>query len=318
MSEYYDEVIGLSHEERFPLSRSWTIRQLGLDFCDEYSSVLISGIGRFGYTKSGDICFFDREPDIYPQTIPVTTVVLCLESLSERLQRRFPDAVCIALPDPRATFIDLGLRLLGEGKVEVSTDIKRPFEIHPSARVGEHSVIHPECRVDEGVTIGAGCTIHRGTWIQAGAVIRDGAVIGVEGINAYRGYDGRQRGFPHFAGVIIGENVEIGSGAVVVRGILNSTRIGRDSVIGNLCNIGHAVEIANKVWMSVGCLVGGHTRIGDGATLGMGVALKDNIVIGENAQIGMGSVVVKSIMSNISVFGNPARPVGRIQAGPSR
>jgi serine acetyltransferase len=50
----------------------------------------------------------------------------------------------------------------------------------------------------------------------------------------------------------------------------------------------------------------------------MGVSVKDNINIGDNVQIGMGSVVVKTIKSNTSVFGNPAKPIGLIQAGPVR
>jgi UDP-3-O-[3-hydroxymyristoyl] glucosamine N-acyltransferase len=277
-----------------------------------------AGLARLGYTKAGDLCFCDREPGVELEEVAAGTIILCTEALVGMLSERFPGANCLPLPDPRATFIDLGRRLLAEGKVEVSVAVPRPFGIHPTVQVGEQTVIHPETRIDANVKIGAQCVIHRGTWLQAGAVIRDNTVVGVEGINAYKGLDGKQRSFPHFASVIIGENVEIGAGAVVVRGILNSTRIGKDSVIGNLSNIGHVVEIGEKVWMSVGCLIGGHTRIGAGATLGMGVAVKDNIEIGEKAQVGMASVVVKSVAAGTSVFGNPARAIPSIQAGPAR
>lgn len=304
--------------DRFSLSPPQTISALGLGTAAEMASDSIFGIARLGYTKPGDMCFCDREPGAELDAIPAGTIILCTENLAGHLQQRFPAVVCIPLPDPRSSFIDLGHRLLSEGKVDVSVAVPRPFGIHPTVQVGAQSVIHPETRIDEGVKIGAQCVIHRGTWIQAGAVIRDNSVVGVDGINAYRGQDGGQRSFPHFASVIIGEQVEIGAGAVVVRGILNSTRIGRDSVIGNLSNIGHVVEIGEKVWMSVGCLIGGHTRIGAGATLGMGVTVRDNIEIGARAQVGMASVVVKSVAPDASVFGNPARVVGPIQAGPAR
>ncbi|MEW6133716.1 MAG: DapH/DapD/GlmU-related protein [Pseudomonadota bacterium] len=304
-------------KERFNLARPGSLADLGISAADGGSRAVVSGLARLGHTASGDLCFCDREPAADVE-VADGTVILCTEALQASLQKRFAKAVCIALPDPRAAFIDLGHRLLADGVVEVSAAVPRPFGIHPGAHIGEHSVVHPEVRIDDGAKIGAQCVIHRGTWIRAGAVIRDNTVVGVEGINAYRGLDGRQRNFPHFASVIIGENVEIGAGAVVVRGILNSTRIGRDSVIGNLSNIGHVVEIGEKVWMSVGCLIGGHTRIGAGATLGMGVAVRDNVEIGENAQVGMASVVVKSVAPNTSVFGNPARAMGPIQAGPVR
>lgn len=301
--------------ERFNLIRpvSWSESDI-----DSKHSVMLTGVARLGHTRTGDLCFCDRQPTADLKEVAPGTIVLCTEGLLDNLCERFPSVVCIVQPDPRAAFIDLGHRLLAEGKIEVSGKVPRPFGIHPSAQIGAQTVVHPETRIEENVKIGAQCVIHRGTWIQAGAVIRDNTVVGVEGINAYRGLDGKLRSFPHFASVIIGENVEIGAGAVVVRGILNSTRIGKNSVIGNLSNIGHVVEIGEKVWMSVGCLIGGHTRIGDGATLGMGVAVRDNIEIGKNAQVGMASVVVKSVAANTSVFGNPARAMAGIQAGPAR
>ncbi len=283
------------------------------------SSVYITGIARFGQASSGDLCFCDQLPST-AEVFEVAggTIILCTDAVIGLLQERFPTAICLVITDPRATFIDLGHRLLAENNIGVSSAIPQPFGVHSSVQVGFQTLIHPEVRIDEDVKIGSQCVIHRGSWIQRGAIVRDNTVIGVEGINAYKGQDGKQRRFPHFASVIIGENVEIGAGTVIVRGILNSTRIGCDTVIGNLSNIGHGVEIGKKVWMSVGCLIGGHTRIGDGATLGLGVAVKDNITIGCCAQVGMGSVVVKAVPNSTSVFGNPARNVGSIQAGPRR
>jgi UDP-3-O-[3-hydroxymyristoyl] glucosamine N-acyltransferase len=318
MNRRTDNAPNSTKPDRFSLARPQCVVGLAPDVSGKFAACAVSGIARLGYTELGDLCFCDREPGDDLKDIPEGTIVLCTENLSTQLRQRFPGVTCIPLPDPRATFIDLGHRLLAEGQIEVSVAIPRPFGIHPTAEIGAQSVIHPETRIDAGAKIGVQCVIHRGTWIQSGAVIRDNTVVGVEGINAYRGLDGKQRSFPHFASVIIGENAAIGAGAVVVRGILNSTRIGRDSVIGNLSNIGHVVEIGEKVWMSVGCLIGGHTRIGAGATLGMGVAVKDNIEIGENAQVGMASVVVKSVAAGASMFGNPARAVGPIQAGPTR
>lgn len=318
MNEQKDEMAYSIQLDRFPFHAPLMLFDLGLDLLGEAATISISGVSRLGFSKHGDLSFCDREPGDELKSIPGTAVVLCTHGLVNNLRQRFPTTVCIALPDPRSTFIDLGHRLLEEGRCEVSAAIPRPFGIHSTAQVGAQSVIHPETRIDENVKIGAHCVIHRGTWLQAGAVIRDHVVLGVEGINAYLGQDGELRNFPHFASVIIGENVEIGAGAILVRGVLSSTRVGSNSVIGNLCNIGHGVEIGEKVWMSVGCLIGGHTRIGTRATLGLGVAVKDNILIGANTQVGMGSVVVKSVAPYASVFGNPARVVSPIQAGPAR
>jgi UDP-3-O-[3-hydroxymyristoyl] glucosamine N-acyltransferase len=303
--------------ERFALRTPFALSKTGFTVPTGLSDVLVQGIARLGATAAGDLCFCDRPPGNHIVSVPAGTIIFCPKDMLESLGDRFAGAHIVPLDDPRAAFIDLGHKLLAANEVGLSFPIRMPFG-SASAMIGEGTIVHPEARIDAGVRIGANCVIHRGVWLQEGVTIRDNSVIGSEGINAYRGADGRQRGFPHFAGVIVGEGVEIGSGVVVVRGILNSTRIGAGSVIGNLTNIGHGVEIGDKVWMSVGCLVGGHTRIGSGATLGMGVVVRDNIKIGRSAQIGMASVVLRNVDPDVSVFGNPARVVPRIQAGPDR
>lgn len=303
-------------KERFALKKRKYLSEI-LKALNISNKIEIKGLARLGFSQPNDVCFCDRLPSDELEVAP-KTLIFCTDFLLAPLKERFLDAECIAVPDPRATFIDLGYQLLEDELIDVSSEMPRPFGIHPNAKISKTAVIHHETRIEDNVIIGENCVIHRGTWIQANTVIRDNTVIGTEGINAYRGQDGRMRSFPHFAGVFIGENVEIGANSVIVRGIVNSTQIGSYSIIGNLSNIGHGVEIAERVWMSVGCLIGGHSQIGTGATLGMGVSVKDNTNIGESAQIGMGSVVTKAIADNTSVFGNPARIVRGIQAGPKR
>lgn len=279
----------------------------------------VSGFARLGHGGAGDLCFCDRDPGPTLDALPTDLVVLTTAELTQTLAKRFPSVVWVPLIDPRAVFIDLGMKLLSEDVVGVSDAIPRPFGVDTTVRIGAHTFIDSKVRIDEGVIIGHHCVIHRGTWVQAGSMIRDHSVIGGEGINAYRGLDGRQRRFPHLAGVAIGKGVEIGAHTVIPRGILTSTFIGEGAVIGNLSNIGHGAVIEKGVWMSVGCLIGGHTRIGEGATLAMGVTVRDNLEVGARAQIGMGSVVARTVGPDTSVFGNPARSVaGRMNAGPER
>jgi UDP-3-O-[3-hydroxymyristoyl] glucosamine N-acyltransferase len=310
--------------ERFSLIRPLSLKTLlafaeGADIPRGLPDVMVKGLARLGLGEEGDLCFCDRDPGPMIDALPLGLIMLCSAELVQALAPRFQNVIWIPLVDPRSIFIDLGMHLLSKEEVDISDAIPRPLGIHPTVKMGVHTVIDPTVRIDEGVVIGHHCVIHRGTWLQTGSVIRDHSVIGCEGINAYRGLDGRQRGFPHLAGVVIGERAEIGASAVIPRGILTSTCIGEGTVIGNLCNIGHGSVIEKEVWMSVGCLIGGHTRIGEGATLAMGVTIRDNLEVGARAQIGMGSVVARTVEPNASVFGNPARSVpGQMKAGPER
>jgi len=276
----------------------------------------LRGVACFGKAEKDELCYCDRSPKSWRDDDE--SVILCTPEVEKELALKTPRARHLVVDDPRAGFIDLTRQLLASNTIEVTALIPRPFGISVTARIGTQSEIHPEARIDDDVVIGSNCTIHRGVWLQRGVKIGDGAVIGAKGINAYVSRDGRLLDFPHLAGAIIGAGVSIGANAVVMRGVLTSTVIGAENIIGNLCNIGHGVRLGERCWMSVGCLIGGHTSIGDGATLGMGSVIRDNLLIGENTQIGMGSVVVKNIAARASVFGNPARSVTAIKAGPSR
>lgn len=275
----------------------------------------LHGIVNGRHALPGLLCFVDRDPDDEARQALQGAVVITTDTLAPALT----DAFVIATRDPRALFIDyVNRQIEGRTLENLSSLAATPCNIADSAQ------IHPRAIVEEGVSIGehviiaAGAVIKRGSVIGPHCVIRENTVIGCVGIALYRSQDGRLLRFPHIAGVHIGRNTEIGTAAVIPRGALSSTRIGRDGVIGNLCNIGHGTCIGDQVWMSVGSLVGGNCRIGHRTTIGMGATIRDNIVIGDEASIGMGSVVTKSVEPGASLFGNPARRLPSIVAGPDR
>lgn len=269
--------------------------------------------GRHAHPQT--FCFVDRELSESSLRALSGAVVLTTAALADSLA----NAYVLVTADPRALFIDLVNVLSQSPGFELLTSlVQQKAGIHPMAE------IHPQAVVEDGVAIGigssiaAGCVIKSGTSIGERVIVRENTVIGCAGIALYKTQDGRVLRFPHLAGVHIGDDTEIGANCVIPRGMMSSGRIGRSAVIGNLCNIGHGACIGDKVWMSVGTLVGGNSSIGTGCTLGMGCTIRDNITIGERASIGMGSVVVKDIDADTSVFGNPAKRLPNVEAGPQR
>lgn len=276
------------------------------------------GLTRLGLVDQDDVAFCDRLPLAGSVNKDCHGMILCPPDLVADLSVMLPEAVLLALPDPRAGFIDWCRALVARDQVAVSSRVPQPGRIAGCVRVGEGTWIHPQAQIDEGVVLGARCVIHRGVWLQRGVVVGDGSVLGCPGLNAYRAADGRILDFPHLASVIVGAGSVVGANAVLVRGILTSTVLGANCHVGNLCNVGHGVELGERVWMSVGCLVGGHTRLASGATLGLGVQIRDNLSIGRGAQLAMGSVVMRSVADGLSVMGNPARLCPPLSAGPDR
>lgn len=276
------------------------------------------GVTFVEYPRNGYLTFCEKAPPIHTVDSTYDFTVLVSHELADRLATSWPSAKLVRVDDPRAIFIDTLEYLQRESLLAQSSLLPKQPAISPDARIGKGTIVEDRVQIDACVSIGCGAVIHADTWLKRGASIGDNCVIGGIGINAYVGRDGRRRGFPHVAGVIIGEGASLGAGCVAVRGILSSTRVGDEAIVGNLCNIGHGVEIGENAWISVGTLIGGHTHIGDGATIAMGCAIRDNVRIGAHANLGMGSVVTKHVRAGTSVFGNPARSFPSITAGPAR
>ena len=137
-----------------------------------------------------------------------------------------------------------------------------------------------------------------------------GTVIGTEGFN----YSVTEKGiskFPHFGGVIIGDNVEIGTNTCVGRGALGDTFIGDDTKIDNLVHIGCNVKIGKRCIIATQSGIGGSCVIGDGVYIGFGCTVKNGITIGDRALIGMGAIVLKDVPAGEVWVGNPAKKLER-------
>ncbi len=73
--------------------------------------------------------------------------------------------------------------------------------------------------------------------------------------------------------------------------------------------LGHDVTIGNFCHLNSYSFIGGFTRLGNLVTVNTGATIIPGMSIGDNAVIGAGSVVIKDVLENTTVFGNPARKV---------
>lgn len=108
---------------------------------------------------------------------------------------------------------------------------------------------------------------------------------------------------------VIGRNVEIGEGSVVMAGaVINpDTKIGKGCIINTASSVDHDCIINDYVHVAVGAHICGTVCIGEKVWIGAGAIIINNIEICDKCKIGAGTVVIDNIDKNGVYAGVPAR-----------
>jgi len=112
---------------------------------------------------------------------------------------------------------------------------------------------------------------------------------------------------------VIGTDVEIGIGSVVMAGVVinSSSRIGKGCIINTSSSLDHDNVIEDYVHISPGAGIAGTVKVGKGSWLGTGSIISNNVNICNGCIVGAGAVVVKDIAEPGTYVGVPVRRVDR-------
>ena len=107
---------------------------------------------------------------------------------------------------------------------------------------------------------------------------------------------------------VIGRNVEIGEGTVVMAGaVINpEVKIGKGCIINTTASVDHDCRIGDYVHIAVGAHVCGTVHIGESTWVGAGAIVSNNINICSDTVIGAGATVVRNIEEKGTYVGVPA------------
>jgi UDP-3-O-[3-hydroxymyristoyl] glucosamine N-acyltransferase len=192
--------------------------------------------------------------------------------------------------------------------------------IERSAVVGSGTRLGAGVFLGEGVQVGADCTFHPRVTVYPGArignrvVLHAGVVVGSDGFG-YVFDEGRHHKFPQVGGMVIEDDVEIGSNTTVDRGSLGTTVIGEGTKIDNLVQIAHNVRIGRHT------LIAAQTGISGSAEIGNFVVMAGQVGVGPRARIGDQAVIAgqagvldgKVVRKGSTLWGTPARPIAQIK-----
>ncbi len=187
-----------------------------------------------------------------------------------------------------------GLNTQVDGRQMGTTDIDPSAYIAQNVFIGEHvkigskveimpgSVILPHSEIGDNTKIYPNVTIYPFTKIGKNCRIHSGVVIGSDGFG-YTFNQGQHVKIWHMGGVVIHDDVEVGSNTSIDMGTFSPTIIGPGTRIDNL------VQIAHNVKMGRGCVICGQAGIAGSVVLEDYVVLGGRAAIGPDSHIGSGS-----------------------------
>jgi UDP-N-acetylglucosamine acyltransferase len=185
--------------------------------------------------------------------------------------------------------------------------------VHDGAQLGDEVSVGPFCVVGPRVRLGARtvllshAVIEGDTWLGEGNVVFPFACLGT------RPQDKKLTGKEESCPLRIGnanefrENVTIHGGTPHGSG---TTRIGNHNMLLAGSHVGHDATIGDRVVLTNGAMIAGHTSVADRAILGAMVGLHQFARVGQGAMIGAGSMVSRDVPPFALVQGDRARLVG--------
>ena len=166
---------------------------------------------------------------------------------------------------------------LGEGVVVSAGTV-----IGPNCSIGAHTFIHSNATFYADVTVG-----ERG-------IFHSGCVIGADGFGFAPKKPGWQKIY-QLAGVVLGDDVEVGANTTIDRGAVTDTQIGNGVKLDNLIQIAHNVEIGDHTAIAGCTAVAGSTKIGRNCTIAGHCGIVGHLTIADGTHVAAMTLVTKSI-----------------------
>ena len=199
-----------------------------------------------------------------------------------------------------------------ESGIHPSAAVHPEANVHPSAAIGPNTVIEAGVQIAEGVRIDSGTvvghdsvlaanvhlhrnvTICHGVTIGERSVIHAGAVIGGDGFGNAQ-CDGKWHKIAQIGGVVIGNDVEIGSNTCIDRGALGNTEIHNGARLDNLIQIAHNVVIGENTAIASAVGISGSTKIGKNCTIAGAAGFAGHLTIADGTFISGMAMITRSI-----------------------
>lgn len=283
-----------------PVSVQWIAGLIGAELAGNTAG-MATGINEIHKVEPGDLVFVDH-PKYYDKCLQSAATFIIINQKTE-------------CPEGKAL-------LIVDNPFEAYQTIVRHFRpfipahkpVSDTAAIGEGTYIAPNVYIGHEVTIGKNCFIGPNVTILDHCVIGDNVIIQsgtVIGSDAFYYNTKKDRAVWYkkmlsCGRVVIENDVEIGAGCTIDRGVSHDTLIGQGSKLDNMVHIGHDTVLGKNCLLAAQVGVAGATTIGNGVILWGQVGVSKTLTIGDNAVLMAQSGVPSSLEGGKVYFGTPA------------
>src|SRR6187399_2757812 len=282
-----------------PVPVKWIADFIGAEIAGNIDAAA-TGINEIHKVEKGDIVFVDH-PKYYDTCINSAATVIIINKKTE-----YPEGkTLLIVGDPFEAYLKLVNHFRpftpSSKNISDSASIGQNAVIMPNAFIGNHVIIGNDCIIHPNVTILDHCVIGNNVIIQAGTVIGSDAFYYKKKTNR----DIHYRKMNSCGRTVIEDDVEIGAGCTIDRGVSGDTIIGAGTKIDNLVHIGHDTVVGKNCLFAAQVGIAGASTIEDNVILWGQVGVNKTLTIGKGAEIYAQSGVAGDLEGGKVYFGSP-------------
>lgn len=262
-----------------PVSLTWLSTLIGAELIGD-ANAFANGINEIHKVEEGDLVFVDH-PKYYDKCLRSSASFIIINSVVECP----PGKALLIVAQPFDAYLTIVRHFRpftpANEMVSESAVIGAGSYIAPGAFIGHHVSIGEHCRISPGAVILDHCVIGNNVVIQSGTVIGSDAFY----YNTRKDREVWYKRMESCGRVVIHDDVEIGSGCTIDRGVTNDTVIGRGTKMDNMVHIGHDTVVGKNCLFAAQVAIAGAVEVKDGVVLWGQVGVSKTLTIGENAVV---------------------------------
>jgi UDP-3-O-[3-hydroxymyristoyl] glucosamine N-acyltransferase len=282
-----------------PVSIQWIADLIGAEVVGNTAG-MATGINEIHKVEPGDLVFVDH-PKYYDKCIQSEATFIIINQ-----KTAFPQGKALLVVDKPFEAYQTIARHFRPFKpatkaISDTAVIGDGTYIAPNAYIGHEVTIGTNCFIGPNVSILDHCVIGNNVVIQAGTVIGSDAFY----YNTKKDRAVWYKKMESCGRVVLEDDVEIGAGCTIDRGVSHDTRIGRGTKMDNMVHIGHDTVLGNNCLLAAQVGIAGATTVGNGVILWGQVGVSKTLTIGDNAVVMAQSGVPASLEGGKIYFGSP-------------